>query len=107
MEQGKQAYREEVMKIAKACELAGMPEKLGNFIEQGNIIFSLSATFDEDDRDPETNSLPQSYFIPDSCVQCHGGSTRRLKLNYLDTDHWLDRVFPDYVATAKTVWAFV
>jgi hypothetical protein len=68
----------------------------GQFQDDGALIFSLKATFDEDDRDPETNSQPKEYFIPDSCVQCHGGVRTRVKLNYLDTDHWFDRVTPAY-----------
>jgi hypothetical protein len=29
-------------------------------------------------------------------VQCHGGIQAQGKCNLLDTDHWFDRVFPDY-----------
>jgi hypothetical protein len=68
----------------------------GEFQEDGILIFNLEATFDEDDRDPESNTKPKEYFVPDSCVQCHGGVRNRAKLNYLDTDHWVDRVKPAY-----------
>src|SRR5439155_467097 len=44
----------------------------------------------------ETNTKPKEYFVPDSCAQCHGGVRNRAKLNYLDTDHWVDRVTPAY-----------
>jgi hypothetical protein len=75
----------------------GIPAPVGGQLQDdGPLIFSLKATFDEDDRDPETNSSPKEYFVPDSCLQCHGGATARVKLNYLDTDHWIDRVTPDY-----------
>ena len=80
---------------------SGHPAKVdGEFQDDGLLIFNLNATFDENDRDPETSSGPQSYFVPDSCQQCHGGiSAARGKVNYLDTDHWFDRVFPAYGLT--------
>ena len=34
--------------------------------------------------------------VPDSCIQCHGSVRTRGKANDLDTDHWLDRVTPQY-----------
>jgi hypothetical protein len=68
----------------------------GQFQDAGPLILSLAATFNEDDRDPETNSKPKEYFVPDSCVQCHGGIRIKAKVNYLDTDHWFDRVTPAY-----------
>lgn len=40
------------------------------------------------------------YYTPLSCAECHGGRSgenpnyAQLKLNYLDTDHWFDRVQP-------------
>lgn len=55
----------------------------------GRLITYLDATFDAGDP-----SLPlQRYFVPVACAQCHGRS--RIKLNYLDTDHWFDRVNSD------------
>jgi hypothetical protein len=75
----------------------GRPIKVdGLFQDDGSLVTSLLATFDENDRIPETNSAPKAYFVPDSCIQCHGGQGRRVKLNYLDTDHWFDRVTPAY-----------
>ena len=75
----------------------GVPIQInGQFQDDGAISFSLNATFDEDDRVPETNSKAKEYFVPDSCVQCHGGVGTRAKLNFLDTDHWIDRVVPTY-----------
>jgi hypothetical protein len=71
----------------------------GNFQEDGKISVSLQATFDEGDRDPETGVTPREYFVPQSCQQCHGGSSVRPKANFLDTDHWIDRVTPDYGLT--------
>jgi hypothetical protein len=76
----------------------GKPIKInGAYEDDGAITYNLKATFDESDRDPETNSAPQDYFVPDSCRQCHGGGSRvKAKANYLDTDHWFDRVTPSY-----------
>lgn len=68
----------------------------GNFQSEGRISFSLKATFDEGARDPETGLNPRDYYVPDSCLECHGKSRLRAKLNYLDTDHWIDRVVPNY-----------
>lgn len=57
----------------------------------GQLGFHLTASFD-------ANFLPQkNYFVPNACAQCHGtagtGATNA-KINYLDTDHWYDRVRP-------------
>ncbi len=49
----------------------------------------LCATFDGD-VSAHTSCTP--YYVPAACVQCHGGATEREMLNYLDTDHWNDRV---------------
>jgi hypothetical protein len=73
----------------------------GEFVDNGRISFGLAATFDEDDREPETNSRPREYFVPAACIECHGGSGTRGKLNFLDTDAWLDRVFPVYGVEAS------
>jgi hypothetical protein len=51
----------------------------------------LTASFD-------ANFLPQrNYFVPNACAQCHGTAgtgVTNAKINYLDTDHWYDRVRP-------------
>lgn len=50
------------------------------------IFDHLDAFFDA--RDP---ILPKkSYFVPNACNACHGNAKKPL-LNYLDTDHWIDR----------------
>lgn len=72
----------------------------GNFENEGKLAFSLKATFDEVARDPETSVRISEYFIPRSCRDCHGGQVAiRAKLNFLDTDHWIDRVTPNYGLT--------
>jgi hypothetical protein len=58
--------------------------------ESGRLITYLDATFDAGDPDQKL----QRYYVPIACAECHGGS-RRGKLNYLDTDHWFDRVNND------------
>ena len=60
--------------------------------ERGMLINYLDATFDA-----AAPNLPSSrvrrYYVPDACAECHGNS--KGKLNYLDTDHWFDRVTND------------
>ncbi len=70
------------------------------------LSYTLRANFDRPGVYPEQTEK-NLYFLPAACVQCHGGRFRgatmpayadpvtgnrghRLKLNYLDTDHWLD-----------------
>src|SRR5262249_44209716 len=49
-------------------------------------------------RHPETVAAADNYYVPRACAQCHGGLTNqfRAKVNFLDTDHWVDRVAPAY-----------
>ena len=67
----------------------------GQFQVQGFLNYGLDATFDEANRDPESNSAAKTYFVPLACAACHGGQNKP-KVNYLDTDHWFDRVTPAY-----------
>ncbi len=61
----------------------------------GTLSLALHNSFD-------ANELPQSldglkaYFVPDGCVACHGINPRRSMVNYLDTDHWFDRIETDF-----------
>lgn len=65
----------------------------------GKLQAFLTASFDA--RDPAIT--PQGkYFVPNACAQCHGAETgpkkydlNLVKLNFLDTDHWFDRVQVD------------
>jgi len=55
----------------------------------------LAATFDGGDEASRSGGNPvKSYFLPDACGQCHGGSAATAKLNYIDTDHGFDRTLP-------------
>ncbi|MEA2572280.1 MAG: hypothetical protein QOI24_4281 [Acidobacteriota bacterium] len=41
------------------------------------------------------------YFVPVACAQCHGAGgadDKGAKINYLDTDHWIDRTEDDFTA---------
>ncbi len=81
------------------CEPNNAPIKInGQFVDDGAIAFKLGATFDAR-KHPETGAAADNYFVPDSCVQCHGGGRTNGKTNYLDTDHWFDRVTPIYGLT--------
>jgi hypothetical protein len=57
--------------------------------ERGQIGLHLTASFD-------ANFLPQkNYYVPTACAQCHGTSgngSQNARINYLDTDHWYDKV---------------
>lgn len=56
----------------------------------------LKATFDGGDQASATDKTPvKKYFLPDACAQCHGSSASTAKLNYLDSDHWNDRIQND------------
>jgi hypothetical protein len=82
--------------VAVSCEPGTVPLKVnGLFENDGAIAFKLAATFDAR-KHPETGAAADDYFVPISCVQCHGGVRTNGKLNFLDTDHWFDRVTPTY-----------
>lgn len=51
----------------------------------GARILSLRAPFDA----PRLGGNAD-YYVPDACADCHD-SDLRAKLNFLDTDHWIDR----------------
>ncbi|MBV8857808.1 MAG: hypothetical protein JOZ02_12815 [Acidobacteria bacterium] len=79
----------------------------GPLSEKSKLITFLTATFDA--RDPSI--VPDNkYHVPHACADCHGGkifnpnddkSYAKLKLNYLDTDHWFDRLDDDFVAVKE------
>jgi hypothetical protein len=65
-------------------------------IPDGRIQTFLPASFDA--RDPRIPSISR-YYVPHACADCHGGLDGNgqpdydaAKLNYLDSDHWFDRV---------------
>jgi hypothetical protein len=53
----------------------------------------LAASFDAG----EAGDVDKKYYLPHACAQCHGSNENALaasKINYLDTDHWFDRIQP-------------
>ena len=87
---------------ATACTGANVPLRVnGQLQSDGALGFKLRATFDA--RNPETEAPGKDfYYVPRSCQDCHGKAISNGKLNFLDTDHWFDRVKPDYgLADAK------
>jgi hypothetical protein len=76
----------------------------GPLSENSKLITFLTASFDA--RAPGIVK-DSKYFVPNACADCHGGllfsevdglkpDYDRLKLNYLDTDHWFDRLDDDF-----------
>lgn len=73
----------------------------GRQSEGSKLITFLTATFDARAPDIVTDNR---YYVPNACADCHGGLTgeilipdyEKLKLNYLDTDHWFDRLEDDF-----------
>jgi hypothetical protein len=80
----------------KSCEGGDVPIVVGGqFQDDGAIGLGLKATFDA--RNPETEAPGKDfYYLPRSCEDCHGKSIANGKVNYLDTDHWFDRVKPSF-----------
>lgn len=59
----------------------------------GKLGYALNASFD-------ANELPgagtKDYFVPHGCVACHANNLQRPLLNFMDTDHWFDRLNNDF-----------
>jgi hypothetical protein len=65
-----------------------------------NVLgLSLTASFDATDL-----GGTREYYVPDGCNACHGspGNSAPPMLNYLDTDHWFDRLENDFAALKST-----
>lgn len=74
----------------------------GPLSKKSKLITFLTASFDA--RAPNIVK-DNKYFVPNACAECHGGlinadvlqpDYERLKLNYLDTDHWFDRLSDEF-----------
>lgn len=78
-----------------------------DFQQDLTLGLQLNASFDAADL-PDGASHP--YFVPDGCNDCHGSPSnlRPPMLNYLDTDHWFDRLDDDFASlkTANTPLLF-
>lgn len=82
--------------VPKNCEANDLPILVGGqFQDDGALGFRLKASFEA--RNPETETTGKDFFyVPRSCQDCHGKSISNGKINFLDTDHWIDRVKPNY-----------
>jgi hypothetical protein len=62
-----------------------------DFDSDQKLTLALNASFDAADLKVAGN---HDYFVPDGCNACHGspGNYAPPMVNYLDTDHWFDRV---------------
>lgn len=60
----------------------------------GKLSLALNAAFDANEI--QASNGKRDYFVPDGCVACHGVNPRRPLVNYLDTDHWFDRLDNDF-----------
>jgi hypothetical protein len=71
-----------------------------DFDPKGNLGLALNASFDAADLGGGT----RDYFVPDGCNDCHGspGNFRPAMVNYLDTDHWFDRLDNDFASLKGT-----
>lgn len=61
----------------------------------GKLSLKLDASFDAADFQGSAQAI-KPYFVPDGCVACHGQNETRPMVNYLDTDHWFDRIDDDF-----------
>jgi len=77
-----------------------------DFDPNGKLSLALNASFDAADLSAGGN---RDYFVPDGCNDCHGspGNFRPPIMNYLDTDHWFDRLDNDFAALKNTDTALV
>jgi hypothetical protein len=73
-----------------------------DFAPNGTLTLALNASFDAADLPGGTAT--RDYFVPDGCNDCHGspGNLRPAMMNYLDTDHWFDRLENDFVSLKTT-----
>jgi len=61
----------------------------------GTLSLKLNAAFDAGDLQGRSSAF-KDYFVPTGCVACHGENGSRPMVNYLDTDHWFDRLDDDF-----------
>lgn len=62
----------------------------------GKLSLALVASFDANEL-PQSTAGTRPYFVPDGCNGCHGANPKRAMINYLDTDHWFDRLDTDFI----------
>lgn len=87
----KPSFNTQVMLLAPK-----LPDRLYwlDFDDQNKLSLALKAGFDELD------GAAHNYYVPDGCNACHGspGNQQPALVNYLDTDHWFDRLENDFRA---------
>ncbi len=66
-----------------------------NLTNGGKLSLALNQTFDANNLPDSANGV-QPYYVPDGCVACHGSNDKGSLVNYLDTDHWFDRLDTDF-----------
>jgi len=66
-----------------------------DFDGQKKLTTALNASFDAALLQSAGN---HNYYVPDGCNACHGspGNSAPPMVNYLDTDHWFDRLDDDF-----------
>lgn len=88
------SFNTQVMLLAPS-----LPDRLYWLDFDGNqkLSLALNASFDAADLKHVGN---HDYFVPDGCNACHGspGNSRPPMVNYLDTDHWFDRIEDDFIS---------
>jgi len=88
------SFNTQVMLLAPS-----LPDRLYWLDFDGNqhLGLALNASFDAADLKQLGN---HDYFVPDGCNACHGSPSnyRPPMVNYLDTDHWFDRIEDDFVS---------
>jgi hypothetical protein len=88
------SFNTQVMLLAPS-----LPDRLYwlDFDSNQNLSVALNASFDAADLKHLGN---HDYFVPDGCNACHGspGNFRPPMVNYLDTDHWFDRIEDDFIS---------
>jgi hypothetical protein len=71
---------------------------------KASLVFKSTTSWDAGNENQE--GINADYHPPVSCIQCHGKDTKFGRLQYLDSDHWLDRVKEDddFAAVGKSRW---
>jgi hypothetical protein len=104
--QGTESVNTQVMLITEPSHVPGLqadgPDTLywldyDQLSKGGLLSLALHASFDANELPPAANDT-KAYFVPDGCAACHGASTHRSMVNYLDTDHWFDRLENDFTS---------
>jgi hypothetical protein len=74
-------------------------------LPNAELVDASSASWDAGD-EALGNEIDTPYHPPVACAECHGRDTAFARLQYLDTDHWLDRVQSgdDFSMVGQSQW---